>query len=139
LSLLAAPAMAASSPALSLADQAFVASLAVQAGAPAPVDAAKRPAIGLKSMCTANCWNGGTVSCSGTACNAVNGACPTEPGHVTCDGNTTTCPTPCNDCGGLDCNAERAACASDCSPCPFTFSCSLVTCNVTCHCKFSSC
>src|SRR6185295_4043750 len=66
LGLLAAPAMAASSPALSLADQAFVASLAVQAGAPAPVDAAKRPAIGLKSMCTANCWNGGTVSCSGT-------------------------------------------------------------------------
>src|SRR3954447_4596485 len=132
LSLMASPAMAAPdsprvAPALSAADQAFLAALAT---APAPEPAAKRPALTGKALCTAsaNCANGGTVSCSGnnsaTSCSAVDGNCNVgEPGHVTCDGVTTWC----SDCA-CSCAAERANCAADCDPCPFTFSCSTSTC-----------
>jgi hypothetical protein len=72
LACLMSPAMAAASPpqaamVVSVADQAFIASLTAPVGTPAPELAAKRPAIGQKAMCTANCWNGGTVSCTGTA------------------------------------------------------------------------
>jgi hypothetical protein len=62
--------------------------------------AAKRPAIiHGKAMCTATCQFGGTVSCSGTVCNGVNAACSAEPGHVTCDGVTTSCPACCTGTG----------------------------------------
>ena len=136
LGFLVSPAVAAP---LSATDQAFIASLA----APAPVPAAKRPALGGKALCsaTANCWDGSTVSCSGnnstTSCSATDSNCLVhQRGSVTCDGVTTSCPIcPCD----LNCTEERANCASDCSPCAFTFSCSLSTCTVTCHCKFSTC
>lgn len=131
------PAMAASVPHGAPALSAFLASLAT----PAPVPMAKRPALTGKALCTAsaNCANGGTVSCSGnnsaTSCSAVDGNCNVgEPGHVTCDGVTTWC----SDCA-CSCAAERANCAADCDPCPFTFSCSTSTCPGTCHCKFAGC
>jgi hypothetical protein len=72
---------------------------------------AKRPAaLPTKSLCsaTANC-DTGTVSCSSnvstSSCTAVDRDCSVnEPGHVTCDGVTTVCPTMCSVgsvCGGL--------------------------------------
>jgi hypothetical protein len=136
LGFLVSPAMAAP---LSATDQAFIASLA----APAPVPAAKRPALGEKALCnaTANCWDGSTVSCSGnnstTSCSATDSNCSVgQRGSVTCDGVTTLCPAcPCD----LDCAAERADCIGTCDPCPALFSCSLSTCTVSCHCKFSGC
>ena len=136
-SFLASPALAVP---LSAADQAFIASLAKPA---APVPAAKQPALGEKALCTAsaNCWDGSTVSCSGnnstTSCSATDSNCGGgQRGSVTCDGVTTFCPPcPCN----LDCAAERADCISTCDPCPAIFSCSLSTCTVHCHCKFSGC
>jgi hypothetical protein len=149
LALLVSPAMAASSPqaapALSAADQAFLASLAAPAGTPAPELVAKRPRIGTKSLCTAtaNCWNGGTVSCSGnnstTSCTAVDGNCSVgERGHVTCDGVTTACPTACP-CPSDFCITEEDNCAANCSPCSYTFTCSLSTCTDHCHCNFRTC
>jgi len=130
-------------PALSLADQAFLASLAVPAANPA----AKRPQIGAKSLCsaTANCWNGGTVSCTGnnstTSCSAVDGNCPGERGHVTCDGVTTACPTPCPGCGviGVDWCTGEADCAANCAPCDYTYTCNATFCTDHCRCNFRTC
>jgi hypothetical protein len=121
LGFLMSPAMAAASPpqvapVLSAADQAFLASLAI-AGTPAPVPAAKRPHISPKDMCTANCANGGTVSCSGTGtCTAVDGNCPSEPGHVTCNGVTTSCSA----CV-LTCDDLYSQCVDNCGSCPVKF------------------
>jgi hypothetical protein len=144
LGLLMAPAMAATSPpqaapALSAADQAFLASLAAPVGTPAPELAAKRPTLGKKALCnaTANCANGGTVSCSGnnstTSCTAVDGNCAVgEPGHVTCDGVTTSCSA----CP-VDCDALAQQCADNCSPCAVrSFQCSpyRCRCNFTINC-----
>jgi hypothetical protein len=63
---------------------------------------AKRPAILTeKALCTATatCQFGTTVSCSSNInaanCMAVNANCPAEPGHVVCDGVTTSCPACC--------------------------------------------
>ena len=139
LAFLMPPPMAAAAPqgvpALSLADQAFLASLAVPAANPA----AKRPQIGAKSLCsaTANCANGGTVSCSGnsstTSCSAVDGNCSVgEPGHVTCDGVTTTCSACPADCDDLEFQCEES-----CSPCTVRFfQCSpyRCRCNLTLNC-----
>jgi hypothetical protein len=73
--------------------------------------AAKRPKVWEKSGCnaTANCSFGLTVSCSGsTSCTAVDHNCPGEPGHVTCDGVTTSC-QPC--CTGT--MIQRLCCECD--------------------------
>lgn len=85
LAFLISPARAADSPraapAMSAADRAFFASLAVARGAASPVPAARRPPTGSggqKSLCTAeaNCAFGGTVSCQGnSSCSAVDGNC----------------------------------------------------------------
>lgn len=130
-------------PALSAADQAFLSSLATQAGTPEPVAAAKRPGrIGEKALCsaTASCGDGTTVYCesnnSVSSCSAADRSCP-ERGHVTCDGVTTVCPTPC--ICDLNCTEERSLCESDCYPCAFNFTCSMSTCTVSCHCRFSTC
>jgi hypothetical protein len=144
LAFLMSPAVAAASPpqavtVVSVADQAFLASLAVlPAGAPAPELAAKRPAFGLKSMCTANCANGGTVSCSGTTCSAVNGSCPSEPGHVTCDGATTAC-SACTSCGPTFCTGEDTCANSTCAGCQYTYTCNETTCTDHCHCILRTC
>lgn len=116
----------------------FLASLA-----PAPELAAKRPAIGQKSYCsaTANCASG-TVSCTGnSSCTAVDSNCPSEQGHVTCDGVTTSC----SPCGGGSCgdpyfctNAE-ADCAAGCAPCSYFFSCNDSTCHFHCGCGIGGC
>ncbi len=68
---------------------------------------AKRPAILTgKALCTATatCQYGSTVSCSSNVnaanCMAVNANCSAgEPGHVTCDGHTTSCPACCTGAG----------------------------------------
>ncbi|HEY4563482.1 MAG TPA: hypothetical protein VIJ36_10910, partial [Thermoanaerobaculia bacterium] len=120
----------------------FLASLA----GPAPVNAAKRPAIrGEKSLCVvaANCAGGGSVSCSGnnstTSCSGVDGNCSIyEPGHVTCDGQTTWCPNVCPppppDCGELE-----QECSWECNPCSYRFSCDPDTGDWNCRCILQGC
>src|SRR4051794_21589630 len=134
LGLMTSPAMGdpgakASAPALSVEDQAFIASLA-----PAPELAAKRPTIGPKATCTANCWNGGTVTCTAASCTAVNGSCPGEPGHVTCDGVTTWCSAVCP----TDCTADPYWCTEDCDAlcaCGGTLICNTNPCTSHCRCN----
>ncbi len=145
LGLLMSPAMAATSapqvaPMLSAADQAFLASLAAPVGTPAPVDAAKRPAIGKKALCTATAaCDVGSVSCSGnnssTSCTAVDRNCAVgERGHVTCDGVTTSCANACPP-PACDCASLRSECVQDCAPCPISFSCNATTCASSCLCR----
>jgi len=143
LCLFLSPAIASASPAPavpapSLSDQAFIASLA---GTPAPELAAKKPsakkpAFGVKSFCSANCWNGGTVDCSGSSCSAADGNCSWgEPGHVTCDGATTWCSS-CPGCGPYWCNGEYS-CAANCSNlgCDYDYTCSdYPSCSDNCRC-----
>src|SRR5688572_23518140 len=93
LGFLISPAMAADPPSAapipSVADQAFLASLARQVGPPAPVPAAKRPrTIGQeKALCTAtaHCWDGSTRYCesntSTTSCSSADSNCPGQRGH----------------------------------------------------------
>ena len=129
-------AMAASPPQGAPSLHAFLASLAT----PAPVTAAKRPAIQGKSLCTASatCKDSSTVNCSGnnstTSCSAADYACP-EIGHVTCDGVTTWCPnTTCIDCGALE-----QSCSWGCNPCNYNFSCDPSTGDWDCRCIFQGC
>lgn len=127
-------------PVLSVADQAFLASLAAPV---APRPAATRPAGQTKALCsaTANCASG-TVTCQGnnstTSCTAVDRNCP-EQGHVTCDGATTWCPTvACPGCEPDWCTYE-GECASSCYPCNYTYSCNETFCTDRCRCHFSTC
>lgn len=130
---------------LNAVDQAFLSSLALPVTAPAPAVAA----TGLdKALCTASahCWDGSTVSCQGnnstTSCTGTDSNCSVgQRGSVNCDGNITLCPAcPSSSCTSF-CAAEREACASDCYPCGFSFTCSSSTppCTRSCKCKFSTC
>jgi hypothetical protein len=118
---------------------AFLASLA----APAPVHAARRPALHGKALCTAsaNCASG-TISCQGnnstTSCSAADPSCPGEQGHVTCDGVTTWCPETCPGCGPDFCTGE-SACSSECYPCPYIYNCNETYCFDSCRCDFAHC
>jgi hypothetical protein len=140
-----APAAASPSPAatvVSVADQAFLASLAAApAGTPAPELAAKRPGIRPKATCTALCGDGSNVSCSGSSCTAVNANnCPTELGHVTCDGFTTTCgSSTCPICGQNFCTGEDACANTQCAGCEYTYTCNTTTCTDHCHCILRTC
>lgn len=113
----------------------FLASLA-----PAPMDAAKRPAIGQeKSVCFAAASCGSyNITCSGnqsvTSCSSADRSCPGERGHVTCDGVTTWCNEPC-----FDCDALEQDCSWSCNPCSYNFSCDPVTQDWTCHCILRGC
>ncbi len=140
---LAAPGPSPAAPALNLSDQAFVASLAVQVGAPAPVDAARRPAIQPKSLCTAsaNCGGGVTVNCSSntsvSSCSAADRNCNSEQGHVTCDGVTTWCSPACPACPDTWCTED---CDSQCYPCGWNLICRDVPyCTSRCKCDFIHC
>ena len=63
--------------------------------------AAQRPGSGFLKTCsaTATCGTDPSVSCtysgSGGTCSFHNRSCPTWQGYVTCNGVTTSCPTPC--------------------------------------------
>jgi hypothetical protein len=149
LAFLMSPAMATArptqvAPVLSVADQDFLASLAVApAGTPAPVPAAKRPArpaIGKKALCTAtaNCSFGGTVSCQGNnSCTAVDGNCSWgEVGYVICDSQLYSCAGSC--CPGNFCTREDQ-CASSCYPCSYSYTCNYSSCSDDCECNYSTC
>ncbi|HEV2852291.1 MAG TPA: hypothetical protein VHC97_05755 [Thermoanaerobaculia bacterium] len=152
LGFLVSPALAADPPqapgALSVADQAFLASLARQAGTPDPVPAAKRPGrIGEKALCnaTARCSDGSTVYCesnvSATSCSAVDNNCPNEQGHVTCNGTTTWCPPcPSGGCGPDFCSdQDDYNCSLSCYPCSYTLVCNTTYCTERCRCNFRTC
>ena len=112
-----------------LSREALAAILGLPAASSCPVQpaaarqAAKRPAIPAgKALCTATatCQFGLTVSCSSNVnaanCSAVNASCPGEPGHVTCDGVTTSC-QPC--CTGTGTQFQCCKCdaTNDCIAC----------------------
>jgi hypothetical protein len=132
---------------LSVADQAFLSSLARQVGPPDPVPAAKRPErIGQKALCsaTASCGDGTTVYCesntSVTSCSSADRNCPGERGHVTCNGVTTSCSTACPGCGPDFCTwEERQSCIDSCYPCAARFTCNTTYCFETCRCDFRNC
>jgi hypothetical protein len=151
LGFLVSPATAADPPqaprTLSVAEQAFLASLAKQVGTPDPVPAAQRPRrIGMeKALCsaTASCGDGTTVYCesntSATSCSAADRNCP-EQGHVTCNGVTTWCSTPCPGCGLNFCTwQDEDNCAANCYPCSYTFTCNTTYCTENCRCNFRTC
>ncbi|HEY7213607.1 MAG TPA: hypothetical protein VIC28_03205, partial [Thermoanaerobaculia bacterium] len=130
-------------PMLSAADRAFIASLAAPVQTPtSPVLLAKLPGPGTKSLCsaTANCASG-TVYCEDNTnpanCTGVDRNCAVgEPGHVTCDGVTTWCPT------GCPCTCEQLEtwCSQECYPCSYNFNCTDPdNCDSFCHCNFSTC
>src|SRR4051794_11571780 len=144
LTFLVSPAMAA--PALSAADQAFIASLATRPGSPAAVPAAKRPTLGEKALCTAtaNCGNGTTVHCesnaSTTSCSSADRNCNAgEQGHVTCDGATTWCQPACPVCPPSWCTGEDA-CAIQCDGCQYSYTCNdYPLCTSRCRCILNTC
>jgi hypothetical protein len=117
---MAVPGSPPSAPVLSAADQAFLASLAL----PDPTPAAKRPIVG-KTLCVAQCWDGSTVSCSGTSCSGTDSNCAVvQRGSVTCDGVKTRCPA----CP--DCEPELEGCLATCSQCGLgSFQCAPYVCN----------
>jgi hypothetical protein len=134
-------------PALSAADQAFLASLAAGVRTPTPVLAASkrpaRPAIGKKALCTAtaNCWFGGTVSCQGnnstTSCSAVDGNCSWGiVGYVICDSQYYSCP---GSCCPADFCTRGDQCSSSCYPCSANYRCDYSSCTDNCECNYSTC
>lgn len=143
LGFLVSPAMAADPPqaplALSTADQAFIASLALP-GAPTP--AARPPRGTTKALCSAaaSCNDGTLVSCTGnnstTSCVGADRNCSVgERGHVTCDGVTKWCATPCP----VDCDQLEWNCSSSCYPCNYNFTCDPATGDWSCRCIFRTC
>jgi hypothetical protein len=151
LGFLLSPAMAADSPrpapVLSAADRAFIASITAPVKTPAdPARPASRPpggGVGVLALCTAtaNCGSGSSVSCEDNTdpanCTSVDRNCAVgEPGHVTCDGNTTWCPTACP----CTCDYLESLCSQECYPCSYSFTCiDPDNCDYFCHCHFSTC
>lgn len=78
--------------------------------------------LNLKAVCTVQC-DSGSVSCTGTPnCTAVNRDCSIlEPGHVTCNGVTTSCTPACCSTGTMRekacCRCEATANCQDCCRC----------------------
>src|SRR5262245_21350878 len=147
LGFLTSPALAADSPGaeptLSAADRAFIASIAGPREPMPPGRMPRRPPSGgTKALCsaTANCASG-TVYCEDNTnpanCTGVDRNCSVgEPGHVTCDGATTWCPTACP----CTCEQLESWCAQECYPCDYNFTCTDPdNCDYFCHCRFSTC
>lgn len=122
---------------VSVADRAFLASLAAHPVAKAPA----RPSGTEKALCVAGATCGGySISCSGnnstTSCQAWDRNCGIgERGHVTCDGVTTWCNEPCPP----DCNQLEWNCSWSCYPCNYNFSCDESTGDWDCRCIFRNC
>jgi hypothetical protein len=83
-----------------------------------PMGATGRPGL-EKAACsaTANCGSDGFVNCTGSYdCSVVDRNCPTEQGHVTCDGVTTWCPA-CNCSTNWCCICSNTANCAACCRC----------------------
>jgi hypothetical protein len=124
-------------PVLSVADHAFLTSLAKPVAA-AP--AAKPPAGGTKALCTAtaSCALGGTVNCEGnSSCSAVDGNCSWGVvGYVICDGHYYGCGGSC--CPENFCTRDWQ-CAQSCYPCNYNYTCNWGGCSDDCECEWSTC
>lgn len=104
-----------------------------EAGSAAAAAPGSGSALFLDSFCQADCTEGPDVSCSGNTCSAQNQVCSAgQQGHVTCDGQTTPCPT-CPPTGG---GCTLFQCRQGCN-CPGCFrSCvDLATCTCECICQ----
>jgi hypothetical protein len=126
-------------PAPSAGDQAFLASLALP-GAPTP--AAHSSLGAAKALCSAaaSCNDGTLVNCTGnnstTSCSGADRNCSVgERGHVTCDGVTKWCATPCP----VDCDQLEWNCSWSCNPCNYNFTCDPATGDWSCRCIFRNC
>lgn len=96
--LCALPALAASPDPLTTARAAIFAPAPVVDAQPQAQEAAARGRLAVKSTSIANCWDGSTVTCTGTSSSAVNSNCSAgQQGY--CTGTTTgtiycpACPT----------------------------------------------
>jgi hypothetical protein len=148
-SLCALPVLAAPDPAASAAFVAIFAP-APEAGAqPQAQDAAARRGLPTKSTSTANCWNGSTVTCTGTSSSAVNSNCAggqrgyctgTTSGTINCPvcqtGTGCTATAVCSSGGSVSCTGSSPGncfavrnCYADCGGplvwCPNHGSCPL--------------
>lgn len=85
------------------------------ATAPDGAGLAEAPLFLANCNATASCGSGSPVSCTGSStCSAADRACPTQRGHVTCNGVTTWCPATC--CADTDWCC-RCGATSDCYAC----------------------
>lgn len=108
LTLCALPALAASpDPAAEAALAAIFAPAPALSVQPQAQDAAARRGLPTKSTSIANCWDGSTVTCTGTSSSAVNSSCPSQRGYCTGTSSGTiycpVCPT-----GGCTATAQCA-------------------------------
>jgi hypothetical protein len=121
--LCALPALAAPDPAASAAFAAIFAPAPEVGAQPQAQDVAARQGLPTKSTSTANCWNGSTVTCSGTTSSAVDSACPGQRGYCTgTSSGTINCPacpttgctasTTCSPSGSVSCSGASGS--SDC-------------------------
>lgn len=114
----ALPALAAPEPAASAAFAAIFAPAPEVSAQPRAQDVAARRGLPTKSTSTANCWDGSTVTCTGTSSSAVNSNCSagqrgyctgTDTGTINCP----ACPTPpsctataaCSPSGSVSCTS----------------------------------
>jgi hypothetical protein len=99
---------------------------AAQAGVPTPHF--------MTTTCTVTCPSGNVSCMSAGTCTAVDRNCVSslEPGHVTCDGVTTYCPTPC--CTGTFRQQECCACniTGDCVDCCVCHGGTIGHCSISC-------
>jgi len=94
------------------AEDAFLAALAPSPGSTAVPGSVPEPVgVAVTSSCTAHCWDGSTVTCSGTTCSAQDSNCVgggqgqctgTSSGTILCP-SCPTCTTTCQSGGSVSC------------------------------------
>ncbi len=125
LAFFALPALAAPEPAAAAAFAAIFAPAPEVSAQPQAQDVAARRGLPTKSTSTANCWDGSTVTCTGTSSSAVNSNCSagqrgyctgTTSGTIYCPacptGGGCTTSTTCSPSGSVSCSGASGS--SDC-------------------------
>ena len=112
----ALPALAAPEPAASAAFAAIFAPAPEVSAQPQAQDVAARRGLPTKSTSTANCWDGSTVTCTGTSSSAVNSNCSAgQRGSCTgTDTGTINCPA----CPGCSATAQCSSGSVSCTSAP---------------------
>lgn len=85
----------------------------------APALAAQPAEPMLSGVCTANCWDGSTRTCTGNSCSATDSNCPNVRGQCWSDlEGTKFCPF-CPDCALTNCGCDAQPCVknSQCGTC----------------------
>lgn len=91
-----------------------------------PIVFKSQPVFTATATCTADCWDGSTVTCSGNQCSATDSACMSEQGSCWSDAEgTKECPEccesviPCSKYHGRSCTSGTIPCmeGSNCAQC----------------------